>query len=432
MSFFKFFRDRLNGFENKTSRDKTCERTKEGSVYINSTDMIVRHQALYDFNNFKIYIGSISFAYICVNEKMSCPYLLVFTDKEYSIPVDADGFSEMYAVLSKKLGFDDAVFFSTIEQKYTLKKQLFRRIKKGNYCLADGSYKDYALGFEIQSPEKTFVEWNATKEDLKGNPYLSMKFSVLTFKYPVRIGNVVLNNLKATIEPLRKGMPLALCFYSECFDATNTSKSYKELKQQLIKDFAPEGQQLNYERDDQNSFTFLAKGIEIGLTYSFDSEYGYDRGCTFFRVSNNRDFSELFIGNSLEGKIEISDYLLLNKVGIVGDYKKDKTIMLRPPNLLPELKDNSLVWFDQKNKQIGFADANYYILFRKSEIKHFSYVNRLPTKFAGYAELYVHFRAWKDCKLILNGECHIFEEIGKQISEFTGLDLIHGNDFYNI
>ena len=135
------------------------------------------------------------------------------------------------------------------------------------------------------------------------------------------------------------------------------------------------------------------------------------------------------VDNDYESNIEVTSFLELPiEIGTIGDYKRNKRVKRRPD----KLKSNTpIVWVDDKNSKIGFADQNYSLIFDKSEIKLFSIQNILPAKGSGGAYLEVNFNDNSRSYAVLGGECKIFDNYKGELNKLTGLEVRMAPEYHD-
>ncbi|NLD95027.1 MAG: hypothetical protein GX639_20420, partial [Fibrobacter sp.] len=272
------------------------EETINGNISIENNKILCTGNN--DIYKCEIDIIDIQYIYLKVtSEKRS--FLYVFDDKENWLPSNYTGFSKVYNELSEKFGFNDKAFFTYTTKNIPVQMQLWRKIHDPSYRILDGYYHDYESGFEIQSPEKEFVSWDTAIENLRLNPNvffegLSNDHQSIKFNFPVRIGNILLINFNSSFYNGRIDAP-PLSFYAECFNKSNSDKSYNELKKRLKKDFPQKNQTMLYERSDQKNYCFVINSMQFSICYTYDSEFFFDGGYTIFSVKNEREYPELLI-----------------------------------------------------------------------------------------------------------------------------------------
>ena len=212
----------------------------------NSGNVWKRANIIFYQKNDNSYTGEINcdklrYVYLVINIHGEAS-LFLFDQHQHYIPVNFNGFKDIYIALSEKLGFNDKVFFEYLHSKEIVKKELWRRMRSRNYHIAeDGQRGDYTQGFEIQSPGKEFIAWDTTYAELAENRHVFLEESpygqkILTFSFPVRVGNISLKNLRAYLDNQRRDDVPMLHFYADCYDEDNSHQSYFELKKALDED----------------------------------------------------------------------------------------------------------------------------------------------------------------------------------------------------
>lgn len=372
----------------------------------------------------EINLDLLRYAYFVVNKRGEAT-LFLFDNHQHYLPTHFNGFKEIYITLSEKFGFDDKAFSEHLYSKEMVKKEIWRRKRANNYqVMRDGRFGDYAEGFEIQSLEKDFFSWDTTYDELAEHKYVYIEKSpygleLLKFKFPVRVGNIVMDNLGAYLENERRGDAPLLHFYADCYDETNSHNSYWELKDILEQDIEAKGHLFGYERDDQHYYSFDIKGMQISIVYTFDSEWQFDGGSTIFSIKNNREYADLLIDQDYENAMEVSDFILLNEqVYIIGNYKKDPQLRRRPAKLNLKADDKPMVWLDNKNGRIGFADKSRCKIEDLNAVESFTIQNVLPAKGGGGAYLIIKLNNGRNYEVI-SGKCYCFDSLGEKLAQMT-------------
>ncbi|WP_148304588.1 hypothetical protein [Formosa agariphila] len=405
---------------------------REGAVSIVGDKIIVKGNS---YHNSEVNIKDMQYAYVLVNVQGESS-LFIFDHHQHVLPANYIGFSKVYKQLSSEFGFKDDVFFEHVNQTSVIKKLIWRKVQEATYSILDTNYTDYNLGFEIQSEEKVFISWDDTYVDLNEHEHTFIDVSpygqkILKFKYPIRIGNVILNNFTAYFDNARTDIPV-LHYYTHAINASSSDTSYYELKTRLQSDFSNDNQFFGYEREDQNSFSFRANDIVFSLVYTYDSTYQFNGGYTSFSVKNEREYPEYLVDLDYESKIEVSDFIQINEnIRTVSNYKSNSKIKRRPENLKSHVGEAPTLWIDHKNSKIGFADQSYCQVFDKSEIQSFTIQNILPAKGGGGSYLELDFKDNKKSIAIFSGPCHVFNAYQDKLSKLTGLKINIAAEFYD-
>jgi len=378
---------------------------------------------------FSIYDGrykimELELAYLVIDAQLDRFLFLKTAQKQCTVSLDYEGFQTVYEQLSERFGFDDSLFRKYSRVKKPLKVELWRKIYPANYHILKETFPDAGKGFEIQSPQKKFISWDLPLAELKKEKQVKIKRNSfgslhLLFAYPVRIGNILLDKLTTIIYCNRTDVPV-LQFFAPCYHENNTDQSYWELKKCLEKmgELDSTG---GYERADQKHFFVNINGLRLELTYTYDSQYGFDSGSTSFGIYNGRDYDDLLANRDYEATIAISDQITLpDDVHIYGDYKKEKSIRRRPPKLTGFLGEQPAIWKDEKNKKIGFAGKDLSVVYEIKTIRQILIQNTLPAKGGGYSELKLSLKNNRYYKTLMMADCYTFDNCAKAIEELIG------------
>ncbi|NGP88264.1 hypothetical protein [Fodinibius halophilus] len=393
----------------------------EGHMYIADNKIVYNNRQL--SGSSEVNIDQIQYAYVTVdaNKQVS---LFLFDHHQHYLPITYSGFKKVYRALSSKLGFNDKIFFTYINRQQNKgKKEIWRRTHSTSYKILDSNFNDYDQGFELLSTQPEFILWDTTYEELRSNPNTYFEESpydqtLLKFRYPVRVGNIQLMNLRAYFNNARTDVPV-LHFHTHCRDKSCSDTSYYELKKQLTQDFLPKQQNLRYERVDQNNFCFDANNMLLSLVYTYDSDWQFDRGYTSFSIRNQREYPKLLIDKEYEDNLEVTSRLLIEEpISTSSHYKKNPRVRRRPPDLISNDPVCPVIWFDSKNDKIGFADRSHCQVFNWGKIESFSIQNVLPARGAGRAHLELKLRGGQSHS-IFRGQCHVFDPYKEKIAEFT-------------
>ncbi len=375
-------------------------------------------------------LNAIEYAYLVVNSQLES-YLFVFTNhpvRQNFISVQYKGFQKVYDTLSEKYGFNDALFKKYVQSDKPLKACIWRRRHAPNYEVVNEPMTDLGDGFEIQSPEKEFVSWDMPLGTLRQKSFIEIKPNsfgshTLSFKFPVRLGNLILNNLQTTLYKDREDMPL-LTFSTSCFDESNTDRSYRDIKQ-LFLDAVKTKNPSGYERKDQKHTSFTIKGITFSITYTYDSEYGFESGDTSLTIANNREYNELLVNKDYEDKMEVSKYLILKKgIHFQGLYQRNSRIKRTPPKLELLCGGKPAIWLDNKNGKIGYAANGLAHILGSSEIVDIKIQNTLPAKGAGRADMELNLKTEEYNYAVFSGNCKDFDSYVDEIEKVTEKKVI--------
>ncbi|ABG59635.1 hypothetical protein [Cytophaga hutchinsonii] len=383
----------------------------------------------------EVRLEDLQYAYVVVTEEQES-FLFLFDHHRHYIPAEDVGFKDMYEALSAKFTFDDAVFFEHIMSIQPVKKIIWRRTYEPTYDILTG-FTDYSEGFEIQSPEKEFVSWDTTYEELAKNPYVRFKQSpyiqkISKFAYPIRLGNILLRNFHVYYDQMREDVSV-LQFYSDCFDALGTDKSYDDLKRILLKDLGIDRNRFNYEREDQKNLNYNFGGMSLSICYTYDSKWNFDGGYTALSVENKRDYFSLLIDQPYEEGMVVSNYALLPEgIRVSEDYKRNSKIKRRPRKITDQFGDKPIIWMDERNSKIGFSSRFFSQVFDVKDIKTIRIQNVLPAKGVGGSSLEVELEIPQgQYAIVMKGDCRAFDSYADKIKALTGKEVIFEIEYYD-
>jgi len=424
MSFFNRF------FKN----NKFPQENNDGTIQIIDNKLICKGN--HGINSCEVNLDNLQYAYIIINRN-KVPYLFLFDFHQNSIPTNFKGFKNAYEQLSKRFNFNDAVFLENVNKKMELKKEIWRKQYESTYAIIEGrEYKDYENGFEIHSPQKQFISWETTYEELEKNENTIFKESpykqkILKFIYPIRIGNILLFDFSIYFDNKRTDVPV-LHFYTHCFDKLGTDKSYNDLKNILKNDIKLSDHSGGYERNDQKNIGFNLNGMKLSICYTYDGDWHYNGGYTSLSIENHRDYPNFLIDSDYENKMIVSNYLILDgKIDISGDYKRNRKIKRRPKKLTEQFQSQTIIWIDDVNNKIGFSSNQFSQVYEKEEIKSFCIQNILPAKGSGGGNLEIILENQKYNFAVLTENCHFFDKYAEKIKELTNKELVFGEEYHD-
>ncbi|WP_434036052.1 hypothetical protein [Formosa sp. 4Alg 33] len=406
--------------------------TDDGEVSIQNKQLICT--GVKGMHSCVVNLTELQYAYIKITPSKE-RYLFLFDHHQNNIPVTFKGFQGVYETLSSMFGFDDEVFLSHVNSEAPLIKQIWRRKHPKNYSVLDINHHDYHDGFEIQSQPKQFISWEITYRELENHQYIYFETSpygqkLLKFKYPVRIGNVIFNDLQAYFDNKRTDVPV-LYFYSDCYNDMGNDGSYYDLKHVLTCDLMGDEALNGYERDDQKNLIFDLKGIALSICYTYDSRYLFDAGNTAVTIQNHREYPELLTDKEYEARIDISEALpLQGDLEVSKDYMKNERITYRPRAVSERFMDQPVIWTDVKNDKIGFSAHGYAELFNLDEIESFSIQNMLPAKGSGGAYLEV-LLINKTKHTVFSGRFKTFDTYKEDLERVTHKPVTFAKEYYD-
>ena len=402
-----------------------------GSLSINGNKIICIDNEN-NHNNSEIDIDKIEYIYVS-NSVYRTVSLFIVDGHQHYLSIDFDGFETVYNYLSEKLSFKNASFIETIDKKMLTQKEVYRKKRNANFrTLSNQNHKDYELGFEILSPKPEFISWDLTFETLAKNENLKIEISdyeqkMFVFKFPVRIGNIILEKLMFFDTTFRKDVPV-LRFTSDCYSDNSSDESILNLRQILsknLKECEP-----FWERNDSKNYNFNANGINFGMYYWYDSDYAYNSGYTSFTIENHRDFRDLLIDLEYENKISVDKFLVFEEdFSSNGNYKTNPIVKRIPKRIIKISKNKPIIWIDKLNKKIGFADKKQSQIFEIESIKNIAIQNVVPAKGGGGSYLDLHFNNDKSTVSIFEGNYKQLDKHANKIQELTDKTVVFNAEY---
>src|SRR5690606_8902485 len=149
---FNFFRKKATTFPAEI---------EDGNVYI------AGDQLFYDDHGYQESVDLSILKYAYVEILGDRPFLFLFDYQQRYISCLQKGFVKVYPELSKRFGFDDALFFKTIKSKKEQKYRIFIRQQAKNYQRVSEQQNDFTEGFEVLCSPSEFVSWDTNYTDIK-------------------------------------------------------------------------------------------------------------------------------------------------------------------------------------------------------------------------------------------------------------------------
>lgn len=388
-----------------------------------------------EFDDFHCRIDKITAAYFVINQNHK-KYLILFASRDRKlIPLKAEGFEKVYTQLSAYFGFDDDLFFSNKDRNQALKISFWHKHFPQNYRFTKTHHQDISKGFEVLSPTKKFIPWDLPIKQLKKQKDLLVKRTSpgsrrISFKYPVRIGNLIIDELCPIFSKNRLDAPVPK-WCASCLDKTNSDHSLRELEAHL-KSY-PSLKLLHSWGNTQKHQQFSSDGLCFEIYYQYIDEYSFEDGRTHFSITNTRDYPDLLRDRKYEKQLSVDELILLPKgISIDTNYMQNPRIKRLPSSIEKSYEKQNLIWRDDKNQKIGFGGGGYIQVFSKKEIKYFLIQNTLPAKGSGYAYFSIRFKRKSTNYRVLTGDCHAFDALKKKIERLTGKKVAFGPESMNV
>lgn len=424
-------------FKNKMQEGiRYPQETDEGTVYIEG-DRIISKGELKDiwhrYTDWEVEISKIKMACALVGENKQA-YLYLYGDGRYQfIPVVYRGFREAYSILSSRFGFDDELFWNVVTSIGKRKEVIWREPQEPTYRILDHfTPGDYEKGLEIQSPEKEFISWDATYDELRQHPLVEIireeNAEYITFRYPARIGRLLIHDLKSFVYDRTD---VAVRWYlADCYNKEATDGSFRDLYTTLLTDLGTQGLKDERKDKDEKSAHFEWSGMRLYLCYKYDGDYTLENGFTDLRIENARQYPALLIDEHYEKVIEVTDSLIIEpEVKLYVEYKKDKRVKRRPPSITERFGDQAVIWRDDVNGKIGFADTTYSLVFDQPEIISFTLGNLIPAKGSGSCDLTANLSGERNWFRLFSGQYRSMNDYVERIAAVTAKEVILDKEY---
>lgn len=254
------------------------------------------------------------------------------------------------------------------------------------YKILDEDHNDYHLGFEVQSPQKAFISWDATYAEVLQSPFVKPGSSFLyrhsagyhEFKYPVRIGNLLLKYFGFFDRPSRRS-DIAVQTYHFLVDRPYSIElnELMEIKSALARHL-----------EDVTHGSYYEIGIDFQVKDNILLHFYYWQDVKRLRleVFNLREYSQLLLNEEYESRMQISDHLVFNDKNFhseIFNYKEDATVKRRPPVLTERFGKNPVLWLDKANGILGMANEKYANFIGLDQIQSIELERALPAKGGG-------------------------------------------------
>lgn len=392
---------------------------------MNNKEIWIEKNVVYfnSFNNLeKINIDLMKYAYIHILGNI--PYLYIFSDIENYISSELDGFDHVYKELSSELHFDDETFFSVSQKKLEDEKaRIWSKKFAKNYHFLDGDFQDGDVGYEIYTEPKQILSWDTTYEELEKRGFIefytsSFDTQYARFKYPVRIEDIVINQLELYVNNVVSNRPVQE-FYVDLYDDTNSDLSYKELREFWLDDDI-DADDFGWERDDQCYLRFqFAEGIAASIRYDYDDESTYSDGSTSLHFYNERSYKHFLIYEDYEKIIEVSEVLPFNAlIEINLNHIENDSIKKIPVPVKNVLKQNSGIWLDRRNQKVGFAGTDTALILDHKKIEAFTVQNILAGRGPGYSQFIVKLKGEDDLN-VFTADANFFDQFTQRLHQIT-------------
>ncbi|MEK6492693.1 hypothetical protein [Myroides odoratimimus] len=379
IKYLKLFRKRKNNKEiNNPPLDFLTLQDYDNAVFILDNQLISRNKISY-YNCFQN-IDDIQVLYFtCINNR---PLLFIAGKYNSHIPTSSVNFLPTFLQLAEKLSFNP-VLLTIFEETFSCERNMFVWARKNpSNCkvLEVGNYADTILqGYELQNQAKTFISWETPYEDVialdeviitkPSNEDDLVKYS---FKVPVRIGNLVLNDFNF-YDCHRKNIPVSN-YFSYCEYEQVLGKPYTFLKNALLENKSLTNASIDSEEDKTMilSTKVRTEYLEFYFSNAYPVELDAANNKVFFLITNLKEYLNTVVYPEYILKLSIVNCTTLsgNITLDIQSYKETAHIY-RVPTFIQEISQNKpFIWVDDNNDEIGFSDDQYAHILPLEEVKY--------------------------------------------------------------
>jgi len=266
-----------------------------------------------------------------------------------------------------------------------------------NYKILPRESSDWTKGYEIQAPEKTFISWDIPIRKMFENHEYLLKISTygdIRFKYPVRVGNMILENFKTSFTNDKDPGPFTR-FDAHCVHSQQADKGFGEIHRNLLRQL---NNPVDIFYDEQHNLlrsVFQLNGLDL-----VDYQQGIDeRGDVLLRWINHRDYPYLLENSAYEKKMVISDQCVWEekRLELGKNYRQNVHIKRSPSTIHKKFGNRTVVWKDNDHRILGFAQGDKAHLYPLDGVDHLSVQSVEDSRIGFGATLRVHLKPdhWK-------------------------------------
>ncbi|MFK8301918.1 hypothetical protein ACI75Y_03320 [Capnocytophaga stomatis] len=300
--------------------------------------------------------------------------------------------------------------------------------------LLSENHTDYHLGFEVQSLEKQFIPWDTTYQTLMASPWVKQTDykdygegafgCIYVFRYPVRVGNLLFYNLEFGFIS-RQRTDIAVREYRFTSKKGTSSKhDFLRICEQLNKDLSHEQVDEYLENLYYNNHT-----SDICFRMQYNGEVRHRD--FFLSIYNTRDYEEII--KPMENDIQLAEYLVFppKTIQIDDNYREDIRVKRRSPLLTEKFGNQSVLWRDEVNGQIGVSVDKFVRIFPLSGIEKVYVERMLPAKGGGADYIFIQYKNEKYPTKILEGKNNLFDNHIVTLEKIFGMTIGITGFYYN-
>jgi len=263
-----------------------------------------------------------------------------------------------------------------------------------NYRILADYYADASQGFEVQNPDRTFISWEMpVREVLKEFRHLLKietygVLSLVSFHYPVRIGNMILENFRTQYRQENDPRPFKT-YEAHCVNSTQEMHGFAEIHQNFLK-LLSKPTDVFYHQQEFLRCVFDLSGIDFVL-YKQTLQQGY----VLLRWVNNRSYPQLLENTAYEKAMQLSAQLILenSNLHLFRDYMRNLYIKETPLVVREKFADKTLIWRDDYNQCLCFSKGDRTHIYDLEDVDYLSIKEVDDGRIGFYSELNVHLKS---------------------------------------
>lgn len=404
----------------------------EGEVRLDGDTVI--YAARKGYRETVIDLAQLQYVYVYTTE--NCHTLVLNDYHQHLIPCSAAGFDLLFQHLSQRFTLNEKKFFDALAGNQAVKAELWRAKGPDNCRISDLSddavqlSNELSEGFWVCAETRQWVSWDMTSEALAALPFVHQTtneygLTEIRFHYPVQLGNLLLDDWRYCLPAhLRPDVPLD-SFYTNLRIRGNGDQNYFLVKKALLEILGKSTE--GYEREDQSNCQWIFHGLKFSLVYWYDGKYSYESGYTYLSVQNERSYPNYLIDQPYELNAVISKQLLIEHPFRIGsDFRRSRYFRQTPSIIAKELitsSKNLVIWLDEANGKVGFANEENSMIFPIDVLTGFSLQNVLPDRSSGGTYLSAILKEEAQ-QSILIGDCYAFDPYITQAAELLQLPVL--------
>lgn len=295
------------------------------------------------------------------------------------VPSFASGYPLLIKALCERCNISPSVFQHWEKIKRGHQWLIWKKYDINNVVLTGPTDDEAAKsmfynGLWIEATRSVFL-WRTLISDVMALPYVSKKYHAstkptLVFETVAYIGSVGIKNLYVYPTDHRLDVPAKNYTAKILIDGPG-DKNYFAPKQAWTKLM---GSPQYCHEDAQGLFcAWDFKDIRLSLSYSYDGPSKACSGEAALHIDNGRNYFECWQDDDYESNFMVKDHLPLPiSYQVPMDWRNNPYVRPTPDGIMRSYVSNEkpyVIWIDEWNNKIGFANSMYAVVIPKSALK---------------------------------------------------------------